>query len=87
MSEAQPSKIETNKLGQDILGILTPMVGAIVALAMLDKQCTGIGVTPSTIRNDHLEVLAQRIEHVLVIFGHDGKAVGTRIRALKARSL
>jgi hypothetical protein len=79
--------METNKLGQDILGILIPMVGAIVAQAMLDKQCTGIGVTPSTIRNDHLEVLSQRIEHVLVIFGHDGKAAGTRIRALKGRSL
>lgn len=87
MSEAQPPKIETNKLGQEILDLLTPIVGAIVALAMLDKQCTGIGVTPSTIRDDHIEVLAQRIEYVLVIFGHDGKAVGTRIRALKGRTL
>lgn len=83
MSGAKAKKIETNKLGQEILDILTVEVGAIVAQAMLDKQCTLVGITPSTIRKDHLEVLAQRIEHVLVIFGHDGKAAGSRIRVLK----
>lgn len=83
MSEVKATKLETNKLGQEILEILIPRVGAIVAQAMLDKQCTLVGITPSTIRKDHLEVLAQRIEHVLVIFGHDGKETGTKIRALQ----
>jgi hypothetical protein len=83
LSEASMKKIETNRLGQEIIDPLTPEVGAIVAQAMLDKQCTLVGITPSTIRKDLLEVLAQRIEHVLVIFGHDGKAAGLRIRVLK----
>lgn len=83
MSDASQPKMSTNGLGQEIIDILTPIVGAIVAQAMLDKQCTLVGITPTTIRKDHLEVLAQRIEHVLVIFGHDGKAAGLRIRVLK----
>lgn len=87
MSAADAKKIVTNQLGQAILDILAPRVGAIVASAMLEKQCAVVGITPSTIRKDHLEVLAQRIEHVLVIFGHDSKEAGAKIRALQVNRL
>ena len=87
MVAAAPQKIKTNKLGEAVLNILNGKVGAIVAQAMLDKQCTAIGVSPVSLRKDHLEPLAQRIEHVLIIFGHDGKESGNRIRALKDISL
>ena len=83
MSTLIPPKSTANALGQQIIEILTPMVGAIVAQAMLEKQCGVVGITPATVRKDHLEVLAQRIEHVLIIFGHDGKNAGLRIRVLK----
>jgi len=72
-----------NKLGKAVVDILAPKVGAIVAQAMLEKQCAAIGVSPSSLRKDNLTTLAQRIEHVLVIFGHDEKELGNRIRALK----
>jgi hypothetical protein len=49
---------------------------------MLEKQCGAIGASPASLRKDHLEPLAKRIEHVLVIFGHDGKEIGNRIRAI-----
>jgi hypothetical protein len=49
---------------------------------MLEKQCNAIGASPAFLRKDHLEPLAKRIEHVLVIFGHDGKEIANRIRAL-----
>jgi hypothetical protein len=58
------------------------VVGAIVAQAMLEKQCLAIGVSPASLRKDHIEPLAKRIEHVLVIFGHDGKEISNRIRAI-----
>jgi len=74
--------MKANPLGQKVLEILTPKVGAIVAQAMLEKQCNAIGASPAFLRKDHLEPLAKRIEHVLVIFGHDGKEVSNKIRAL-----
>lgn len=72
-----------NKLGEAVMEILAPKVGAIVAQAMLEKQCAAIGLSPASLRKDNLTALAQRIEHVLVIFGHDEKELGNRIRALQ----
>ena len=71
-----------NKLAGVIIDILVPVVGDIVAKAMLEKQCTGLGITPSGITKDHLGPLAQKIEHALVIFGHDERGVADQIRSL-----
>ena len=71
-----------NELADAIIDILGPVVGDIVAKAMLEKQCKGLGITPSTIKKDHLGPLAKKIEHVLVIFGHDEQGVADKITAL-----
>lgn len=63
--------------------ILEPLVGKIVAHAMVEKQCKGMGLEPSELTLDRLDELANRIEKVLIIFGHDEKAVGVKIRALR----
>jgi hypothetical protein len=73
------------KIGDEIVKILVPVVGDIVAKAMVEKQCKGLGITPGSITKDHLDSLSKKIEHVLVIFGHDEKEVGKKIRQLKAR--
>jgi hypothetical protein len=74
---------ETNRLAVSVVKILVPVVGDIVAKAMLEKQCGVIGIEPAKLMKENMEQLAKRIEHVLVIFGHDEKEVCAKIRALK----
>ena len=73
----------SNTLAVEVVKILVPVVGDIVAKAMLEKQCGVLGIDPAGLMKENLDALSKRIEHVLVIFGHDEKEVGKSIRALK----
>lgn len=78
---------DLNPLARKVADILEPRVGAIVAQAMVEKQCKGLGISPDRLMKEHLDPLSRKIEHVLVIFGHDQEGVGDAIRALKAKAM
>lgn len=75
--------VDVNPLARKVADILEPQVGAIVASAMVEKQCKGLGIDADQLMKEHLDKLAKKIEHVLVIFGHEQEGVGDAIRALK----
>jgi hypothetical protein len=79
---AECREFEGNTLALEIVNILAPRVGAIVARAMVQKQCKLLGISPRSLARDQIELLADKIEHILVIFGHDSTGLGEKIRAL-----
>jgi hypothetical protein len=83
MTPQQAEAFEHNELARKIVEILAPVVGSIVAHAMVEKQCKVIGVTTATLEKKNLDDLCKRIEHIFAIFGHDEKEVITKINALK----
>lgn len=75
----------TNPLANKICGILSPLVGDMMACGVLKSQAIKIGFTEENITIDHIPALAEGIERGLVIFLGSGvaKQIGEKIRDIK----